>query len=69
MQVRLQFQQEEEEAAKLGLPAKHKVTPSAFMMECLQVEEEQYVSCFFDAFGRVLSAMGILGGKYASKRS
>ncbi|KAJ7808144.1 hypothetical protein B0H14DRAFT_3482660 [Mycena olivaceomarginata] len=41
MQVRLQFQQEEEEAAKLGLPAKHKVTLSAFMMECLQVEEEQ----------------------------
>ncbi|KAF7366128.1 CxC2 domain-containing protein [Mycena venus] len=41
MQVRLQFQQEEEETAKLGLPVKHKVTPSAFMIECLQVEEDQ----------------------------
>ncbi|KAK7061181.1 CxC2 domain-containing protein [Favolaschia claudopus] len=40
-QVRLQFQQEEQEQAKLGLPAKHKVTPSAFMAECLEVEDEQ----------------------------
>ncbi|KAJ7884187.1 hypothetical protein B0H14DRAFT_3082403 [Mycena olivaceomarginata] len=40
-EVRLQFQKEEEAKAKRGLPAKHKVTPSAFMTECLAVEEEQ----------------------------
>ncbi|KAJ7337604.1 hypothetical protein DFH08DRAFT_964574 [Mycena albidolilacea] len=40
-QVRLQFQREEEEAAKKGLPKKHRVTPSKFMTECLGVEEEQ----------------------------
>ncbi|KAJ7799812.1 hypothetical protein B0H14DRAFT_3491267 [Mycena olivaceomarginata] len=40
-QVRLQFQREEEEAAKKGLPEKHRVTPSEFMTECLGVEEEQ----------------------------
>ncbi|KAJ7889382.1 hypothetical protein B0H14DRAFT_2561881 [Mycena olivaceomarginata] len=32
-EIRLQFQQEEEAEAKRGLPAKHKVTPSAFMTE------------------------------------
>jgi hypothetical protein len=42
-QVRLQFQREEEEAAKKGLPEKHRVTPSEFMTECLGVEEEQYI--------------------------
>jgi hypothetical protein len=42
-QVRLQFQQEEEAAARKGIPAKHRVTPSEFMTECLDVEEEQYV--------------------------
>jgi hypothetical protein len=42
-EVRLQFQKEEEAEAKRGLPAKHKVTPSAFMTECLAVEEEQCV--------------------------
>ncbi|KAJ7864998.1 hypothetical protein B0H14DRAFT_3443208 [Mycena olivaceomarginata] len=41
MEVRLQFQWEEEEAAKKGLPAKHKITPSAFMTECLEIEDEQ----------------------------
>ncbi|KAK7019979.1 CxC2 domain-containing protein [Favolaschia claudopus] len=40
-EVRLQFQKEEEEQARRGLPAKHKVTPSSFMAECLDVEEEQ----------------------------
>jgi hypothetical protein len=69
MQLQLQFQQEEEEVKKLGLPAKHKVMPSMFIMECLQVEEDQYVFYFFDAFGCVLSVMGILCGKYMSKRS
>ncbi|KAK7013923.1 CxC2 domain-containing protein [Favolaschia claudopus] len=39
--VRLRFQKEEEEQAKKGLPAKHKVTPSSFMAECLDVEDEQ----------------------------
>jgi hypothetical protein len=43
MDVRLQFQKEEEEAAKRGLPAKHKVSPGGFIVECLEVEEEQYV--------------------------
>jgi hypothetical protein len=43
MEVRLQFQREEEEAAKKGLPAKHKITPSAFMTECLEIEDEQCV--------------------------
>ncbi|KAJ7788512.1 hypothetical protein B0H14DRAFT_3504207 [Mycena olivaceomarginata] len=36
-QVRLQ----EEDAARKGIPAKHRVTPSEFMAECLDVEEEQ----------------------------
>lgn len=45
--VRLQFQREEEEEAKKGLPAKHKVTPSAFLSECLDVEEMQCVLVFF----------------------
>ncbi|KAJ7862019.1 hypothetical protein B0H14DRAFT_3444990 [Mycena olivaceomarginata] len=40
-QVRLQFQREEEDAARKGIPAKHRVTPSEFMAECLDVEEEQ----------------------------
>ncbi|KAJ7852858.1 hypothetical protein B0H13DRAFT_1904401 [Mycena leptocephala] len=40
-QVRLQFQQEEEEEARRGVPAKHKVSASTFMVECLDVEEEQ----------------------------
>ncbi|KAJ7604795.1 hypothetical protein DFH06DRAFT_1020618 [Mycena polygramma] len=40
-QVRLQFQQEEEAEAKAGIPPKHKVSPSTFMVECLEVEEEQ----------------------------
>ncbi|KAJ7825975.1 hypothetical protein B0H14DRAFT_3088526 [Mycena olivaceomarginata] len=43
-QVRLQFQQEEEAAARKGIPAKHRVTPSEFMTECLDVEEEQQSS-------------------------
>ncbi|KAJ7827600.1 hypothetical protein B0H14DRAFT_3088313 [Mycena olivaceomarginata] len=43
MDVRLQFQKEEEEAAKRGLPAKHKVSPGGFIVECLEVEEEQRV--------------------------
>ncbi|KAJ7823928.1 hypothetical protein B0H13DRAFT_2375773 [Mycena leptocephala] len=34
-------QQEEEADAKKGVPAKHKVSPSTFMAECLEVEEEQ----------------------------
>ncbi|KAJ7668824.1 hypothetical protein B0H14DRAFT_3102493 [Mycena olivaceomarginata] len=41
--VRLQFQKEEEEEARRGLPAKHKVSPGAFVVECLEIEEEQ---CF-----------------------
>ncbi|KAJ7767601.1 hypothetical protein B0H14DRAFT_3096172 [Mycena olivaceomarginata] len=40
-QVRLQFQGEEEDAACKGIPAKHRVSPSEFMTECLDVEEEQ----------------------------
>ncbi|KAJ7352108.1 hypothetical protein DFH08DRAFT_956919 [Mycena albidolilacea] len=40
-QVRLQFQKDEEEAAKRGIPAKHKVSLSEFITECLNVEEEQ----------------------------
>ncbi|KAJ7315615.1 hypothetical protein DFH08DRAFT_820537 [Mycena albidolilacea] len=40
-QVRLQFQQEEEAAARKGIPAKHRVTPSEVMTKCLDVEEEQ----------------------------
>ncbi|KAJ7363849.1 hypothetical protein DFH08DRAFT_949484 [Mycena albidolilacea] len=40
-QVRLQFQREEEDAARKGIPAKHRVSPSEFMTECLDVEEEQ----------------------------
>ncbi|KAJ7842742.1 hypothetical protein B0H13DRAFT_1648725, partial [Mycena leptocephala] len=40
-QVRLQFQQEEQEEARQGVPAKHKVSPSTFMAECLDVEDEQ----------------------------
>ncbi|KAJ7707216.1 hypothetical protein B0H14DRAFT_2646857 [Mycena olivaceomarginata] len=39
--VRLQFQKEEEEEARRGLPAKHKVSPGAFVVECLEIEEEQ----------------------------
>jgi hypothetical protein len=42
-QVRLQFQREEEDVACKGIPAKHRITPSEFMAECLDVEEEQYV--------------------------
>ncbi|KAF7365532.1 CxC2 domain-containing protein [Mycena venus] len=42
IEVRRQFQREEEEEAKRGLPAKHRVTPSAFMTECLDVEEQQH---------------------------
>lgn len=41
--MRLQFQQEEEEEARKGIPARHKVSPSTFIAECLDVEEEQYV--------------------------
>ncbi|KAJ7354135.1 hypothetical protein DFH08DRAFT_912735 [Mycena albidolilacea] len=40
-QVRLQFQREEEDAVHKGIPAKHRVSPSEFMAECLDVEEEQ----------------------------
>ncbi|KAF8139331.1 hypothetical protein K438DRAFT_1996130 [Mycena galopus ATCC 62051] len=40
-QVRLQFQNEEEEEAKRGIHGKHKVSPSEFMTECLDVEAEQ----------------------------
>ncbi|KAJ7633330.1 hypothetical protein DFH06DRAFT_1140041 [Mycena polygramma] len=40
-QVRLQFQREEEEEAKRGAPLKHKVSPATFVVECLEVEEEQ----------------------------
>ncbi|KAJ7799241.1 hypothetical protein B0H14DRAFT_3092830 [Mycena olivaceomarginata] len=40
-QVRLQFQQEEQEEARNGVPAKHKVSPSTFVAECLDVEDEQ----------------------------
>ncbi|KAJ7795526.1 hypothetical protein B0H14DRAFT_2391573 [Mycena olivaceomarginata] len=40
-QVRLQFQREEEDAVHKGIPAKHRVSPSEFMTECLDVEEEQ----------------------------
>lgn len=43
MDVRLQFQKEDEDAAKRGLPAKHKVSPGGFIVECLEVEEEQCV--------------------------
>ncbi|KAJ7818598.1 hypothetical protein B0H14DRAFT_2373046 [Mycena olivaceomarginata] len=43
--VRLQFQKEEEEEARRGLPAKHKVSPGAFVVECLEIEEEQRVVC------------------------
>jgi hypothetical protein len=46
-EVRLQFQREEEDEVKRGLPAKHKVTPSTFMTECLVVEEDQYVFLFY----------------------
>jgi hypothetical protein len=46
-QVRLQFQQEEEEEARRGVPAKHKVSASTFMVECLDVEEEQCVVSSF----------------------
>lgn len=44
--VCLQFQWEEEEAKK-GLLAKHKVMPSAFLSECLDVEEMQCVLVLF----------------------
>ncbi|KAJ7678301.1 hypothetical protein DFH06DRAFT_975338, partial [Mycena polygramma] len=40
-QVRLQFQQEEEAEVKAGIAPKHKVSPSTFVVECLEVEEEQ----------------------------
>lgn len=43
-QVRLQFQMEEESEARKGRPARHKVTPSTFIAECLDVEEEQCVT-------------------------
>jgi hypothetical protein len=43
MDVRLQFQREDKDTAKRGLPAKHKVSPGGFIVECLEVEEEQYV--------------------------
>ncbi|KAJ7896246.1 hypothetical protein B0H14DRAFT_2558175 [Mycena olivaceomarginata] len=43
MDIRLQFQTEDEDTAKRGLPAKHKVSPGGFIVECLEVEEEQYV--------------------------
>jgi hypothetical protein len=42
-QVRLEFQKEEEEDARKGIAGKHKVSPEAFMRECVDVEEEQYV--------------------------
>jgi hypothetical protein len=42
-QVRLQFQEEEKAEAKKGIPARHKVSASTFMAECLDVEEEQCV--------------------------
>jgi hypothetical protein len=48
--VQLQFQKEEEEEARRGLPAKHKVSPGAFIVECLEIEEEQYVF-FLDMCG------------------
>jgi hypothetical protein len=41
MEVRLQFQKEEAEAAKRGVPAKHRVSPSEFMAECTAIEEQQ----------------------------
>ncbi|KAF7360081.1 hypothetical protein MVEN_00736200 [Mycena venus] len=40
-QVRLQFQNDEEEQARQGVPVKHQVTPSTFVAECLEVEENQ----------------------------
>ncbi|KAJ7753859.1 hypothetical protein B0H16DRAFT_1316820, partial [Mycena metata] len=36
-----QFQEEEEVEARQGIPAKHKVSPGTFVVECLEVEEEQ----------------------------
>ncbi|KAJ7923563.1 hypothetical protein B0H13DRAFT_1864713 [Mycena leptocephala] len=41
-QVRLEFQKEEEEDARKGIAGKHKVSPEAFMGECVDVEEEQH---------------------------
>ncbi|KAJ7336156.1 hypothetical protein DFH08DRAFT_915978 [Mycena albidolilacea] len=55
MDVRLQFQKKEEEAAKRGLPAKHKVSPGGFIVECLEVEEEQYVF-FLDMWAELKKA-------------
>ncbi|KAF8163893.1 hypothetical protein K438DRAFT_1985004 [Mycena galopus ATCC 62051] len=40
-EVQLQFQKDEEVAAKKGLPSKHRVSPSEFMVESLEVEAEQ----------------------------
>ncbi|KAJ7754410.1 hypothetical protein B0H14DRAFT_3096699 [Mycena olivaceomarginata] len=51
--VRLQFQKEEEEEARQGLPAKHKVSPGAFVVECLEIEEEQ-------CFRRVVCVQAVL---------
>ncbi|KAJ7302475.1 hypothetical protein DFH08DRAFT_977891 [Mycena albidolilacea] len=45
MEVRLQFQKEEAEAAKRGVPAKHRVSPSEFMAECTAIEEQQRAVC------------------------
>ncbi|KAF8177103.1 hypothetical protein K438DRAFT_1939164 [Mycena galopus ATCC 62051] len=49
-EVRLQFQKEEEDAAKRGLPARHRVSLSAFLTEGLDIEEEQYAFWFLDFF-------------------
>ncbi|KAJ7030837.1 hypothetical protein C8F04DRAFT_1186481 [Mycena alexandri] len=41
IEVRHQFQQEDEADARNKVPAKHKVTAKTFIVECLDVEEEQ----------------------------
>ncbi|KAJ7797034.1 hypothetical protein B0H14DRAFT_3093238 [Mycena olivaceomarginata] len=41
MEVRLQFAKDEEEGAKLGVPALHEVTPSGFIAAGLELEEQQ----------------------------
>lgn len=43
MEVRLQFAKDEEEGAKLGVPALHEVTPSGFIAAGLELEEQQCV--------------------------
>ena len=41
MQVRLQFEEEEEKEAAAGIPRVHDVSPSQFITMALDLEDEQ----------------------------